>query len=798
MSSATDSKDPKSKKKKARRLGNYRLIKKMSTDSRGNLYLAIHKLMEDTSFVVREISLESIDQNAYLHTMISREIKLLQEIKNPNIVNLVETFPTKNHLYLIYEFCNGGTLEKYIKKKEGKIEEKKVMRIIGQVLTGLCALWTKQIMHRDLKPGNILLHYNTKNQVIKDTPTFKLWNFGFSRRLKDEGEKADSGQRMTIVGTPAFMAPEIIFEQPYSMQADIWSVGVIMFQLLTGSLPFRGHDFSVIKRKFEKGQFAEIPNNLCLSRDCIDFVSGCLQVDPRYRFRTTELLGHSFLEGKYGFLGDRKRSGRLTRGESIEAIMEECEGEEEGIGETMFDQIFEGDGGMLRRGSKDVNKSKRSLDDMILESEVRKSNLQTKLLDSNIETQNIYTDTVVSTAVTQQKTLDIMEDFTKELEGRGTILTQNPFQLEEGVQDKQNIDSDLTTMGSNNMISKITEEEKCNPEIIEQPIIKIDEIKEISREERESLPDDIRKSIKREVDKDLAPIEEKSTLENNEGARIIAEDMNVEESNYVNESKKEIMNPPHPLERKDRATDGQFANLDLDLELEDIDDEDLEELNELTLESAFETYKPKKSIYSKEHWTEELHSRRATTNATLTTIKTTTTSDSDPIIEGRLEGKGKRSESTNENASNMVDLVDLNFEAAGRERSKRAYVKHPGSPHQPLTRASDPTSLYNNLFGSKVPDVIPNLFGELKDKEETKVQDKGQTAEMGYISIPGNIDLSKHKMNEYFEGSGTFNIVKERSQGGGNREKKVDYVVQNGEVQGKGWGYRKTKTIKRK
>lgn len=120
---------------------------------------------------------------------------------------------TTNNFYFIYEYCNGKTLEVLL-RQEGKLEESKALKIFKQLLEAFKILNKYNIMHRDLKPDNIFFHNGN----------LKLGDFGFCKTLGRQDDMAS-----TMLGSPIFMAPEVLRGEIYTSKADIWSLGVVLF-----------------------------------------------------------------------------------------------------------------------------------------------------------------------------------------------------------------------------------------------------------------------------------------------------------------------------------------------------------------------------------------------------------------------------------------------------------------------------------------------------------------------------------------------------------------------------------------
>lgn len=223
------------------------------------------------------------------------EIKLSSKINHNRIVKNFECFQTKTNSYLVMEFCNGGDLSDYI-EENFRIEEGIVRIVTRQIVEGMNELFRNNIIHRDLKPKNIFIHYpNLLNKDINKAE-IKIGDFGISVKVNHFENKTDFGynQKCGIEGTFPYMAPEIINQNKFSIKSEIWSLGIIVYELVVGTIPFRGATRDEIKKKIEKGIYL-IPRNINISNECIQFINSCLQYDPSNRISWENVINHGFI-----------------------------------------------------------------------------------------------------------------------------------------------------------------------------------------------------------------------------------------------------------------------------------------------------------------------------------------------------------------------------------------------------------------------------------------------------------------------------------------------------------------------
>jgi len=215
--------------------------------------------------------------------LLETEISILQTLRHPNIVQLLDNQDSSDFIFLIMEYCNGGDLNSYI-SQHAPMSESDIAIFLRQLVEALNYLSLKSILHRDLKPQNILLH-----STGPGLPTIKIADFGFARELFQEDLAA------TFCGSPLYMAPEVLEGEAYNAMADLWSVGTIVYQCLTGIAPFRAPNIKALKDLIHAGNGPLIPETA--SPAMADLLTGLLRVDPHARMSLAKLSAHPFLAG---------------------------------------------------------------------------------------------------------------------------------------------------------------------------------------------------------------------------------------------------------------------------------------------------------------------------------------------------------------------------------------------------------------------------------------------------------------------------------------------------------------------
>ncbi|KAM1779695.1 hypothetical protein ACFX12_041048 [Malus domestica] len=266
----------------SRLIGDYILGPKVGSGSFAVVWRSRHRQL-GIEVAVKEIDKTQLSPKVSDNLL--KEISILSTINHPNIIRLFEAIQSKDRIYLVLEYCDGGDLAAYI-HRQGKVSETVARHFMRQLAAGLQVLQEKHLIHRDLKPQNLLL-----STTVEDTPLLKIGDFGFARSLTPQG-LAD-----TLCGSPLYMAPEIIKSQKYDAKADLWSVGAILFQLVTGKPPFDGNSqlqlfqniVTSTELRFPQGALEE------LHPDYIDLCRSLLRQNPVERLSFMEFFNHKFL-----------------------------------------------------------------------------------------------------------------------------------------------------------------------------------------------------------------------------------------------------------------------------------------------------------------------------------------------------------------------------------------------------------------------------------------------------------------------------------------------------------------------
>ena len=220
---------------------------------------------------------------------------------------------TDSRYYIFMEYCNGSDLKEIMELKSWKVKPQIIQIIIYQLVHGFNDMMKELVIHRDLKLQNIMLHFPEETERLLNMSSderkrwltqvdlsqtafeIKIADFGFSKKLK----KKDQINK-TICGTPLYMAPQVVQKDSYSYKADIWSIGVILFELLKGKTPFHAQNRNEFEQKVKDSNYGfteKVKEKLTL--ETILFLSHCLQHDENNRKDVIDLVEHPYIVKTY-------------------------------------------------------------------------------------------------------------------------------------------------------------------------------------------------------------------------------------------------------------------------------------------------------------------------------------------------------------------------------------------------------------------------------------------------------------------------------------------------------------------
>jgi Ca2+-binding EF-hand superfamily protein len=213
------------------------------------------------------------------------EIGILKLCHHPNIVKLLDHLENNDYIYIVTEYIEGGTLGQYFKKKKFNFSERQATNIMSQIASGVKYLHQYGIVHRDLKPDNIMITQQNEYGVIK------IMDFGLSKIVSPNERMVDG------YGTLSYVAPEVLLRTPYNKEVDIWSLGVILFYMLSGKLPYRGRKEQEVAEKivYDPLEFDEDDWETRTQR-VRDLIQCCLEKKSEDRITIEEFINHPWFK----------------------------------------------------------------------------------------------------------------------------------------------------------------------------------------------------------------------------------------------------------------------------------------------------------------------------------------------------------------------------------------------------------------------------------------------------------------------------------------------------------------------
>ena len=259
------------------KIKDFEILKELGCGSFGRVFLARH-IKTKVKYAIKAIDKQNktnIEEKPYFR----RELEVMYKIHHPNVVKLFGHFEDNKYCYFIMEYISKGNVYNLITlDKKKQLSTKVVATIMKDVISAAYFLHNMNppIIHRDIKPENVLL-----NEGI----VAKLTDFGWSNYIQEDKE------RRTVCGTPIYLAPEIIKEQGHDERVDIWCIGVLLFELITGSVPFKGNDIETLKSNI---LHLKISWPKEMNPDAKDLISKILKLDPSQRLPLEDILEHPF------------------------------------------------------------------------------------------------------------------------------------------------------------------------------------------------------------------------------------------------------------------------------------------------------------------------------------------------------------------------------------------------------------------------------------------------------------------------------------------------------------------------
>ena len=580
-------------KKPKKKVGHYHLMEIIGRGAYADVYASIDT-KNNQILAIKCISKTKLKDDDKVN--LRRELEILHKMKHPNIVGIKNYLENQKNHYIMLEYCNGLDLDAYLKKYMSEykrpLNELYIQKIMQQIAPAMEYMHSNNIIHRDIKLQNILLNFDshlnvTINGQLPPKLTFKQMSLDkpFSVKITDLGFAKDlvkDSEGSTILGSPIYMSPDILARadgsntKKYNTSVDLWSLGVITYELLTGSTPFLGNSIEEVFKNISKGVYS-LPKNLKASIEIISFINGLLQYYPEKRLNWKQINSHPFLtknandftyidlemvNEKEKFEIDTKNSDNLLwalfKNNNLNVKIDKINQEEAKKPEVKkaIDKnkvINEEVRKALEKEREELEKEKKKIKEMKAQAEEEKKKAEIAKIHSKKEQEKLINEENKIKNM-KDKLIKDNENTNKNTEEKNKKLKELELQLEKIKQDKDNMDNKLK-----NIEQKISETERIKKLAEKQ-------INNISKENKGNNNLDL---YKKELDK---LVEEKAQMENE--MKKLKDNQKVKEDDYKKENDnlqkkmKEITEQKKNLEKevKDNNVEEKLKNTNNQME----------------------------------------------------------------------------------------------------------------------------------------------------------------------------------------------------------------------------------------